>query len=134
MPASEILLSDAIHDLDAYLINEGTSAVFNTKKGTDEATNVGRNFHNAVNIFDFPESLYGGFGLGFVGVCHVKSPFVLDALLDHVQHSQLGVIILTDKDHDSDCICFGEKRFQVGPLEISVESGSYKVLGEKLHR
>ncbi len=133
MPAGEVLLSDAIHDLDAYLINEGTSAVLNIKEGTDEATNVGRNFHNAVNILDFSESLNCGFGLGFVGVWHIKSFFILDAFFNHSRRSQLGVVILADEDHDSYGISFLEKRFQVGPLEIGIEPGRDEILVEKLH-
>ena len=57
----------------------------------------------------------------------------MDAFFNHSRRSQLGVVILADEDHDSYGICFVEKRFQVGPLEIGIEPGRDEIFWEKLH-
>ena len=99
----------------------------------DEAANVGRNLHDAIDVLDFSKSLNGHLSLGFVGVRHVKSSLILDVLLNHEQCSQLGGIILTDKAQDDNSICLEKKRLQIGSLKIAVDPGSDKILRKKIH-
>ncbi len=131
MPMGKILLGDAIHDLDAQLVDDRASATFNVKKGTDEAANIGRNLHDAIDVLDFSKPLNGHLSLGFVVVRHVKSSLILDILLNHAQCSQLGGIILTNKAQDGNSICLEEKRLQIGSLKFAVEPGSDKILRKK---
>jgi hypothetical protein len=49
VPASKLLLDDAVDSFDTQLVDKGLWAFFNVKKGMDETTHIGRNPHDALH-------------------------------------------------------------------------------------
>ena len=108
VPASELLLGDAVDSFDTQLVDEWLHTLFNIEECTDEATNIGRNPNDTLHRLNLAEAFDGGLRFRAMSFGHVKCPFVSSIFFRGARGKKLGRIILTYESEDRDGVRFKE--------------------------
>ena len=102
VPASELLLSNAIDGFDAQLVDEWLHTLFDIEKCTDEATYICRNSYDALHRLNLAKAFNSGLRFRTMSFRHFKRPFIASIFFGSARGKKLGRIILTNESEDRD--------------------------------